>query len=462
MKPRLTIVIAFVALIGLVAIQYYLISGLYDLKKKEFDATYGNSIRSGIVDFQERLRTNGMDTVYYLMDVKALDWLDEYQIATDDSVISNLNQMVFQDYLSLLKSHERISLYLKVYLKHLGLDSDFKTGFHIHEISLMDPYEQYPVFSEKEPQKEKYEKVWKEEGALHVNSFNVEGNYFHILFDYYVDFSHKTRIIFQELAFAFILALLSVLMAGLVFFLTINNMLKHKKLSEMKTDFINNLTHELKTPLTTISVAASSLTEESIQQDKKKIVSLSEIIKSQNKQLSMLIERILDVNLWERDQIKLMTEKVGMDSFLKNRIEGFKLENSDKKFKLKEDINLPDCSADIDSFQVSIALHNLLSNALKYGGEPTYIEVSAKCDKKKFSIRIKDNGMGIPKEEQHQLFTKFFRGKQHRKSIKGLGLGLYYVKKIIEMHGGSVEVDSKWDRGSVFTINLPLNGQVKE
>ncbi len=87
MKPRLTIVIAFVALIGLVAIQYYLISGLYDLKKKEFDATYGNSICSGLIDFQERFRTNGMDTVYYLMDVQALDWLDEYHIAMDDSVI---------------------------------------------------------------------------------------------------------------------------------------------------------------------------------------------------------------------------------------------------------------------------------------------------------------------------------------------------------------------------------------
>ncbi len=457
MKSRITIIIALTALLGLVAIQYYLISGLYELKIKEFDATYGNAIRTGQIDFQERLGTNGMDTVFYLMDLKAPGWLDEYYTATDDSVISNLNQQVFLDYLTILKTQERISLYLKVYLAHLGLDTDFKTGFHIHEISLMDPDVRYTVFTEKEEIKKKYEKEWKEEGALHVTSFNVEGNYFHISFDYYVDFSHKTRIIFRDLTFAFLLAMLSVFMAGLVFFLTINNMLKHKKLSEMKTDFINNLTHELKTPLTTISVAASSLTEQSVRQSKEQIVSLSEIIKSQNKQLSMLIERILDVNIWERDQIKLKPEKVEMKAFLKNRIGGFKLENSDKKFKLIENLNLRYCSARIDSFQLSIAIHNLLSNALKYGGEPTYIELSAKCDKKNIIIKVKDNGMGIPKEEEPYIFTKFFRGEKFRKSIKGLGLGLYYVKKIIEMHGGMIEVESKWNRGTVFVINLPLN-----
>lgn len=456
MKPRLTITIAFMALIGLVAIQYYLISGLYELKKKEFDATYGNAIKTGLIDFQERLRTNGMDTVFYLMDVKAMDWLDEYYMATDDSVLLNLNQTVFMDYLTLLKTQERISLYLKVYLKHLGLDTDFNTGFHIHEISLMDPDKVYPVFMEKEGQKKKYEKEWKEEGALHVTSFNIEGNYFHISFDYHVDFSHKTRIIFRDLTFAFFLALLSVLIAGLVFFLTINNMLKHKKLSEMKTDFINNLTHELKTPLTTISVAASSLTEEGVQKDKKQIDKLSAIIKSQNKQLSVLIERLLDVNLWERDQIKLKPEKIEMETFLHNRIDGFILENSEKQFKLIKDINLKACLAEIDSFQFNIALQNLLSNALKYGGQPTYIKVSATNDQKNLMITVRDNGPGISKEEQKQLFQKFFRGKDYRKSIKGLGLGLYYVKKIIAMHGGTVEVNSKWNRGSAFIIHLPL------
>jgi two-component system phosphate regulon sensor histidine kinase PhoR len=390
------------------------------------------------------------------MDVEALEWLDEYYMATDDSVISSLNQQVFQDYLILLKSQERISLYLKVYLKHLGLDTDFNTGFHIHEISLMDPDDMYPVFAEKEGQKEKFEKEWIKEGALHVTSFNIEGNYFHISFDYYVDFSHKTKIIFRELAFAFLLALLSIIIAGLVFSFTIINMLKHRKLSEMKTDFINNLTHELRTPLTTISVAASSLTEQSVWQDKKQIVSLSEVIKSQNKQLSMLIERILDVNMWERDQIKLKPENVRMDEFLRNSMEGFKLENSDKKFKLTEDIQVNGCSAKIDSFQFNIAIHNLLSNALKYGGEPAYIEVKARCDQKSFNIRIRDNGMGISREEQKQLFQKFFRGRRYRKNVKGLGLGLFYVKKIVEMHGGTVEVESKWNRGSIFILNLPL------
>jgi len=232
-------------------------------------------------------------------------------------------------------------------------------------------------------------------------------------------------------------------------------MLKHRKLSEMKTDFINNLAHELKTPLTTVSVASSTLADSKIQMDKDRITSLSDLIRQQNRQLTQLIDRILDINIWEKVQINLKKQDVMILEVIKNRMDAFRLENKDKKVNLIEDLKLVDKKINIDEFQFTIALNNLLSNALKYGGEPPEIKVEAGTINETLYISVIDNGPGIDSEEKRNIFTKFYRGNKNRKNIKGLGLGLYYVRKIIEMHGGTVEVNSKLGKGSEFTIILP-------
>ena len=456
MKQGVTITLATIALFGLIGIQYFLISDLYDLKKNEFDTKYGTSIKSGLIDMQERYQTNGLDTVFYLMDLQALDLLDDYAFAANDSITSQLNEFVLGRYQEVLSREERISLYLEDYLSQSSLDTDFRSGFLIHGISVIDQDSIYLVYNEDANQSYARREIMNETGAIHVNRFQVEGNYFRIDFDYFIDFTHKTKLILRDMTIAFILALLSILIAGAVFLVTIRNMLKHKKLSEMKTDFINNLAHELKTPLTTVSVASSTLADSKIQMDKDKITSLSNLIRQQNRQLTQLIDRILDINIWEKDQINLKKREVNVEELIKSKLEAFKLEYENTNFDLVEDINLMDIVVNIDEFQFSIALHNLLSNALKYGGNPPEIRIEAGSINETLFISVIDNGRGIDKEEQHQIFTKFYRGKLIRKNIKGIGLGLFYVRKIVEMHGGTVDVKSKPGKGSEFTIMMPI------
>ena len=456
MKPGVSITLAAIALFGLIGIQYFLISDLYDLKKNEFDTMYGTSIKNGLIDMQTRLQTNGLDTVFYLMDLQAIELLSDYAFADDDSIIQQLNSYVIEKYQEVLYNEEKISIYLKNYLEEFNLDTDFRSGFLVYGVSIVDQDSVYLVYSEEEDQAFERRAMVDETGAIHVNRFQVEGNYFRIDFDYFIDFTHKTRIILRDMTIAFILALLSILVAGAVFLVTIRNMLKHKKLSEMKTDFINNLAHELKTPLTTVSVASSTLADSKIQMDKDRITSLSDLIRQQNKQLTQLIDRILDINIWEKDQITLKKQDVMILELIKNRLNAFRLENINKKVNVIEDLKLVDKMVNIDEFQFTIALNNILSNALKYGGDPPEIKVEAGIINETLYISVVDNGPGIDREEQRNIFAKFYRGNRNRKNIKGLGLGLFYVRKIIEMHGGTVELNSKPGKGSEFTIILPI------
>jgi two-component system phosphate regulon sensor histidine kinase PhoR len=237
--------------------------------------------------------------------------------------------------------------------------------------------------------------------------------------------------------------------------ITISNMLKQTRLSEMKTDFINNMAHELKTPLTTISIASSTLSESKKKLAPGKIRGLSEMISDQNKQLSKLIDHILDINLWEKDQISLQKKEVDLAELIRSRAEAFRVENANITFSLTEEVKLNGTKAEIDEFQFTIALHNLLSNALKYGGEPPVIQLDAGFEIDHVYVKVKDNGKGIRYDEQTQIFSKFYRGKDGG-TRKGLGLGLFYVKEIVELHGGTVEVFSKLGHGSTFVIRLPI------
>lgn len=456
MKPGITISLATIALLGLIGIQFFLISDLYDLKKNEFDAQYGASIKNGLVEMQTRFQTNGLDTVFYLMDLQALDRLNDYAFADQDTALQELNKYIIEKYREVLYNEEKISSFLEDYLKQAGLDSDFRSGFLIHGISLLNQENIYLVYNEEPEIASERMDVLNDTEAIHVNRFQVEGNFFRIDFDYYIDFTHKTKIILRDMTIAFILALLSIFVAGAVFLVTIQNMLKHRKLSEMKTDFINNLAHELKTPLTTVSVASSTLADSKIQMNKEKIASLSDLIRQQNRQLTQLIDRILDINIWEKDQITLKKQPVVMEELIQNRLDAFNLELEDKKGVVLDDLKLGDVISNIDEFQFTIAFHNLLSNALKYGGNPPEIKVESGIINEIMFISIFDNGPGIEKDELKQIFSKFYRGNRNRKNIKGLGLGLFYVRKIIEMHGGTVEVNSKVGKGSEFTIILPI------
>ena len=457
MKSKIAISGAILALLGLIAVQFYLISGLYRFQKQAIDAKYGIITRNALIEMQDKFGTDGFDSAYYMMDQAAMETIYQVEFPLSDTGRTDIKQMVFEQFSFILKEYEILNPYIKNFLQRLNMNTEFFSYFIIRELRIITPTQSYSIFSDDgTDQIDQENRVIKRDGAIFVNSYIAEGNYFYIEFNYSIDFTYRTKIIYNEMKGAFLLSLLSIVVAGAVFLLTIRNMLKQKKLADLKSDFINNLTHELKTPLTTISVAGSSLANPKIQENRKKINDLSLVIKNQNRYLSYIIDHLLDINLWERDQITLNLREIDPEKFVKEKIEAFCYENTDKRFSINQDIKTKGKTIFIDEFQMNVVMQNLFNNALRYGGEEPDILVEIKYDPE-FKLIISDNGIGISKEDQKYIFDKFYRGFQGVKSNqKGLGLGLFYVKRIIELHGGSVNVISKQGSGSSFIVSIPV------
>ena len=236
-------------------------------------------------------------------------------------------------------------------------------------------------------------------------------------------------------------------------------MLEERRLSQLKTDFINNMTHELKTPLSTIAIATKTMANPAIIEDKEKVESMAKMIGRQNKYLSQQINHLLEVSMWEKGQFELERTEFELKPYLEALAEAFRWECKDKNLTLSEDYDgIDDLSVFWDETQMTMAIHNLLVNGAKYCNSDPLIELTAKKGQD-LIIEVHDNGIGISKEQQKHIFDKFYRvhtGNIHK--VKGLGLGLFYVKQIVGAHKGEILLKSKINSGSTFTIKIPYHG----
>jgi signal transduction histidine kinase len=218
------------------------------------------------------------------------------------------------------------------------------------------------------------------------------------------------------------------------------------------------MTHELKTPLSTISVASSSLGNRTIIESPERVEELSTLIRRQNKHLSELIDRILDINIWEKDQVKLKPEHLMLESWTRQLVKGFLLEQGNEAPEIKLDLHLNKETYLLDEVHMATVLNNLFSNAVRYGNTPCKIDMLVKDSENYLWITVSDNGPGIKKEDLKHLFEKFYRGAEAKQRVvRGLGLGLYYVKQIVEAHGGTISVQSKPAEGTTFYIKIPTD-----
>jgi signal transduction histidine kinase len=231
--------------------------------------------------------------------------------------------------------------------------------------------------------------------------------------------------------------------------------MEERRLSSLKTDFINNMTHELKTPLATITVAGKTLEMEKIRRDDAKIMETAKLIGKQSVHLNQLINMILEISMWERTQFQLDRKKVDIEEIMNDIVASFK-SGSGNAASLLQKYTFNGVKADIDLIYFTTMINNLLSNAVKYNDKDPVINVEGFADERNICIKVADNGIGISKTDQKHIFDKFYRassGNIHK--FKGLGLGLYYVKKIAVAHGGDVTVSSKPGKGSIFTVTIP-------
>jgi two-component system, OmpR family, phosphate regulon sensor histidine kinase PhoR len=241
------------------------------------------------------------------------------------------------------------------------------------------------------------------------------------------------------------------------FALTIRTMFNQKKLSEIKSDFINNMTHELKTPLATISLAVDALTNEKVIHDDTKIRYYSGMIKEENKRMNKQVEKILQSARLERQEIKLNLQKLNAHDLIHKVADNLILQIQEKNGSLILNLNADKVMINADEVHFSNIIFNLLDNAIKYSKDNPKIEIETLVTGTMLAVKIKDNGIGMSKETQSRIFEKFYRahtGNLH--NVKGFGLGLSYVKALVEAHNGKVKVESTIGKGSTFTVLMPV------
>ena len=244
----------------------------------------------------------------------------------------------------------------------------------------------------------------------------------------------------------------------LVFGFTIIIIFRQKRLSDMKNDFVNNMTHELKTPISTISLAAQMLKDGDVGKTPSMLKHISGVIVDETKRLSFQVEKVLQVSLFERDRSNLTFKEVDLNEMLESVVTTFRLkvENFDGHIQL--DLKALESEITADEMHLTNVFFNLMDNAVKYRSDrDLQLVVHTWNEKEQIHVSIEDNGIGIKKEHIKKVFERFYRvptGNVH--NVKGFGLGLAYVKKIVENHNGVIRVESEFNHGTKFIISLPL------
>ena len=242
------------------------------------------------------------------------------------------------------------------------------------------------------------------------------------------------------------------------FYITFGTLIRQKKLSEMKSDFINNMTHELKTPLATISLAVDALRNDRVLADEAKRTYFTGMIRDENKRMNRHVETILQAAQMEKQQIELNTQPLHIHDIIQKSIDQFRLQIEEKHGKVDLKLHADRDIVMADEVHFSNIINNLIDNAIKYSKENILqINIETKNIGRSVRIMIEDKGIGMSKDTQRNIFEKFYRahtGNLH--NVKGFGLGLSYVKAMTEAHDGKVAVDSEPGKGALFTLDFPL------
>ncbi len=290
--------------------------------------------------------------------------------------------------------------------------------------------------------------------ALFPNDANGPNNYLKVYFPTKNDYIFSS-ISFMVPAFAFTFILL------IIFIYTVVVAFRQKKLSEMKNDFINNMTHEFKTPISSISLAAQMLNDQSVRKSPAMLQQISTVITDETKRLRFQVEKVLQMSMFERQKATLRLEDVDANAAIFNIVNTFKLKVEKYGGTISANLDAMDAIVNVDEMHFTNVIFNLLDNAVKYRSEerPLSLTVTSRdLDEEHLEITIADNGIGIRRDDLKKIFEKFYRvSTGNRHDVKGFGLGLAYVKKMIDELGGTINVESEINIGTKFIIILPLS-----
>ena len=256
-----------------------------------------------------------------------------------------------------------------------------------------------------------------------------------------------------------VLAMIFTLILFMAFLVTVYLIVRQKKVSEMKNDFIHNMTHEFKTPISTISIAAQMLSDKTIQKPAEMYERLSGVIFAETKRLRFQVEKVLQMSLYDGGNIALKMQPMDLNLLIESVVDTFSIKVVQNGGSIDTHLNASDPMAKVDEMHFTNIIFNLMDNAVKYKreDEPLHLEISTMNTGDYLCIEVKDNGIGISKENLKRIFDKFYRvhtGDKH--DVKGFGLGLAYVRKMVMLMNGSIKANSVIGRGTTFIINMPV------
>lgn len=426
MKKRTIIAIAIVisiSVLGIVFTQLFWVKKSLDLEGKQFD----NSIRIALKSVINQLMEIKNDSVFqehlYKLSCRKVK-LD----VTDFVVPSTLDSLMHEEMNSMGMTD---NYYYGIYNK---LNDRFATG-HIGNKSkelLKSPYE------------------------YSISSIFKPGNYYLTAY-----FPTKTSIVLRQMEIWLLLSVFFIVIVIISFVFVILTILQQKKLSELKTDFINNMTHEFKTPLATTSLAAEMLLRPEVTSKKEKVNKYVKVIIDENQRLKNHVEQILEISSLENGKKDYNFKEIDIHELVKLVVKRFELHLKEKNINLTLKLDATRHTIKANTTEIINVIFNLLDNAIKYSPSNTRILIKTRNSKSGIFLSIRDKGIGIRPEHHKDVFKNLYRvptGNIHE--VRGYGLGLYYVKNVIDHHHGYIELDSQPGRGSTFDIFLPFNNKI--
>lgn len=270
-----------------------------------------------------------------------------------------------------------------------------------------------------------------------------------------LSFPEKKQYIIAEMGTMFLTSVILILVVLFMFWRTVLSLIKEKKISEYTTEFLNNMTHEFKTPLTNIALAGKMIIKDSTLKQEEKIKHYSGIILEENEKLRLQVEQMLSMTALERGEIPLQKVELDIHELIKESLKCISVQIENRHGILNLDLNAKNYRIKGDKTHLTNSFCNLIDNAIKYSKEQPEISITTHNSDHNLVIVVQDNGIGISKEYQKQVFDTFFRvptGDVH--DVKGFGLGLAYIKKIVQLHDGTIQLQSEKGKGTTFTITF--------
>lgn len=405
-----------IAIIGIIAIQAYWGVNTYKQKESEFHQT----VHIGLLRVAKGIAKSNNNQLPINNLVKKVS--SNYYVVNTNSVI-NAGELEF---------------YLQKEFYDLGLNIDFEYAIHDCETDEM-VYGNYCEFEDRP------------EDNLKLGNLP---KYNEFIYYFGVKFPSRNAYVMGSMKSA--LLLLLVLLTTIIFFVyALYVILTQRRLSEMQKDFINNMTHEFKTPISTIKISSEVfLKEEKIASDER-LLKYAKIIQLQNERLNSQVEKVLQIAKLERDNFKLNMEVINVHDMLTSIIQSMEIQVGKHHGNIATRLEAMNPMIKADPLHLSNIIQNLIDNAIKYSKDKPEIQIHTQEKSGKFSLIIQDKGIGIKKEFQNKIFEKFFRvptGNVH--NVKGFGLGLFYIKNICDAHGWNIHLDSEHQKGTEISIEI--------